>query len=137
MAERGAEVERADRDAKAVALRASGATYREIAATLGVSLHAAHDAVKRALAAVPVESVDALRAVEGERLDHIWAALAPAALGGDEKAAAVLVRISDRRAKLFGLDAPIQVEGGLTQIVIDPRLLPSSFNPAGLEQASP
>lgn len=133
---RGEEVERAERDARAVQLRAEGATYRQIAAALGVDLHTAHTAVQRAIAAVPVENVDTLRAVEGEHLDALRAALIPAAVAGDEKAAAVLVRISDRRSRLFGLDAPITVEGaGMVTAVIDPRLLPSSFNPAGLEQA--
>jgi hypothetical protein len=39
-------------------------------------------------------------------------ALMPAAEAGDVKAAAALVNVINRQAKLWGLDAPTRIEGG-------------------------
>jgi hypothetical protein len=44
--------------------------------------------------------------LEAERLDALSAALAPAIAKGDPRSIEAAVRISERRAKLLGLDAP-------------------------------
>jgi hypothetical protein len=51
-----------------------------------------------------------LRALENARLDSYLSALGPSIELGDPKAIAVAVRISERRAKMAGLDAPIEVK---------------------------
>lgn len=123
----------ATKDTLAARLRATGMSYREIAAKLEYADESgAHRAVSRALAAVPVEAVNELRAIECERLDELtrrlWDVLNTRypllnpdveLVGPDGKPVADpapilavvdrLLRISERRAKLLGLDAPMRV----------------------------
>lgn len=61
-------LEDAANDAEAARLRTAGLSYREIAAQVGCDVHTAHDRVKRALAAVPVQAVEELRAESDEHL---------------------------------------------------------------------
>src|SRR5207237_44999 len=66
-----------ERQQRAVAMRAAGATYGAIGSELGVSPQAAHAAVRRALdrtVAVIAEKADRLRALEAERLEAVGAA---------------------------------------------------------------
>lgn len=120
----------ATRDTLAARLRATGTSYKVIASQLGYEgASGAYKAVQRALAAVPVEDVNELRAIECERLDvlteKLWTVLntrypllTPGVelVGSDGKPvadpapilAAVdrLARISEQRARLLGLNAP-------------------------------
>jgi hypothetical protein len=66
--------ETAERDAEAARLRGRGLGYRAIAAQLGISLGAAHEAVQRALAAVRSEPAEEVQKLELERLDAMWTA---------------------------------------------------------------
>lgn len=125
----------AQRDAKAVAMRAAGATYDQIAQALGFSSRSvARRAVERALVETCREPADALRTLELERLDTMsrraWVILQgpyPLVSAGrvvtdpatgkplDDyrpvlAAIDTLLRISERRAKLLGLDAPTKVQ---------------------------
>jgi len=132
-------LENAERDARAVALRTRGASYQQIADELKYADRAtAYRAVKAMLLAIPAKQVAELRAVEGERLDRLTAE-AFAVLERDHlhvsqggkivrdddgqlvlddgpKLAAIntLVRIAERRARLFGLDAPVKVNATLS-----------------------
>lgn len=56
------------------------------------------------------ENVTELRRLEGARLDRLQAAVWPKALSGDPAAVRAVVRLMERRARLLGLDAPVQVE---------------------------
>jgi hypothetical protein len=67
--------ETAERDAEAARLRGRGLSYRAIAAELGVDVHTAHDAVKRALTAIRAEPAEEVRTLELERLDRMWDAV--------------------------------------------------------------
>lgn len=64
-----ASVEAAIRDAEAARLRGLGMSYRAIAAQLGIDVHTAHDAVKRALNAIRAEGAAEAVALELERFD--------------------------------------------------------------------
>jgi hypothetical protein len=55
------------------------------------------------------EAAAELRQLEGARLDTLQAQWWPHAIRGDYPAAKFVLRIMERRAKLFGLDAPQQV----------------------------
>ena len=106
---RGGFVKTADdalKDAEALKLRSEGLTYREIAERLGINTSTAYRRVENALRAIPADGVDEMRQLEGERLDKLHAALWERALEGDLQAIDRLLTISNRRAKLFGLDAP-------------------------------
>jgi hypothetical protein len=144
------EVDRADRDAEALALRRQGLDYRSIARRVGVNVSTAHDRVKRALNRVFVEDAEHLREIECDRLDLALVVamrvlhadppvIAPPAMDEEEgnrwvtrtvreiverrdvqlRAALVVVRISESRRTLLGLDAPARTEaGGFTPFTI-------------------
>lgn len=124
------DLDTATKDMLAAGLRTSGTSYKVIAAKLGYANESgAHKAVQRALAAVPVEEVTELRAIESARLDELteklWGVLQtkyPHQVGGrmivdgddtpvGDPAVALaavgkLLAISARRSRLLGLDTP-------------------------------
>lgn len=102
--------ETAETARKALELRRAGTSYRDIAHQLDISLGHAHDLVRRELAEVPVADRIALRNLEAERLDMLQAIVWPQARTGDLAAIKEIRAISESRRKLFGLDAPQQVE---------------------------
>jgi hypothetical protein len=97
------------RQVRALALRANGLSYEEIAAEVGWrSRSSAFEAVQAAMAAIQFEAVNELRFLEGLRLDQLQAAFWGRAIGGDTKAARVVLAVMERRARLFGLDGPVK-----------------------------
>lgn len=131
-------IDHAERDAEAARLRSRGKTYRAIASELGMSLGAVHDAVQRAIAAVPVEAVNELRQIECARLDAIIAkaweivdAHHPVVSNGklfddlDDQAPvlaalALILRTAESKRKLLGLDAPTRrIISVVTEDVVD------------------
>lgn len=124
-----------DKDSRALDLRRRGLHYAQIAAEMGYrSPSSAHDAVQRALADTAREAAEEVRQVEAQRLDDLTATLTRIMLtrhlvvsqgtvavhpqtgepltDDDPVIRAVLglVRVSERRAKLLGLDAPTRHE---------------------------
>ena len=139
-----------ERRIRAVSLRRAGASYRDIARSLGVSTGRAWSLVDEALRAVLVDGTERLRQIEGERLDDAQRALWPAVLSGDVRAVDVFVRLSARRARMFGLDVEAesevdremrdayreQVEAFLATIVVTtPK--PQPTEPTGLRALEP
>lgn len=122
----------AETDAKAVRLRAQGASYSAIGKALGYSdASGAFRAVQRGLAAVVAPDVRELRLLQGEELDQVqrecWKIIAAPHLKSSNSGRVVLdpatqeplldpaptiaalntlLKVSARRAALFGLDAP-------------------------------
>ena len=108
----------ADRQSKAMQLRVRGFSFPKIAKALGCSTGTAfndYTAAMKRLAEETKESADQVRSVELARLDKMTRALEFAAFGEspddspnalDIKAIDALLKVSDRRAKLLGLDAP-------------------------------
>ena len=132
--------DRAQRRADAVKLRAQGMTLREIAAQLGVAVGTVHADIQRALEDVPAEAVGTLRAVWGDRLDQGVRLVMDQIKAGNLDAVDKLVRLTDRAAKLYGLDAPRQVEMmGATDLDLDAALreyrdsIIASMSPRGPE----
>ena len=98
------------RESEALALRIAGATFDEVAHALKLYGRSdAHKLVTRALSRHQAEQVDEMRLVEGARLDRMTRAVWAAAVQGDVEAVRAVIRISERRARLFGLDAPQRV----------------------------
>jgi len=132
----------AEREARALEQRRRGLTYEAIGASLGVSRQRAHALVQKAIARVELPLVADVRRLEVDRLDamldrawqmylddHPFVAQG-AILDGvfdartNMAAGQLLLRISERRAKLLGADAPIQVsgpDGGPVEIAVDAR----------------
>lgn len=106
------------RAAQAVHLRAEGLTYREIADRVGYSTeNAANKAVLSLLSRTEFEAAETLRGLESMRLNGLWrktilgierSEASPQGLSAALVSAAV--RISERRARLLGLDAPTRVD---------------------------
>jgi len=104
------------RQRQCVELRAAGASYRDISATLGVSPSTAYKWVCRALAENrrAVDShTDDLRAQELDRLDRLQAAIWAKATSAnpDLKAVDRVIRIMERRARMLGLDKHLIIPG--------------------------
>ena len=96
---------RRERMARALDLRKGGASYRAIASTLGVSLRQAELDVKDALREVTREPAQDVLTLELGRLDDLYMiAYTEARKTRDMRALNAAVRVSERRAKLLGLD---------------------------------
>jgi hypothetical protein len=104
------------RQLKAFELRLAGLTFAKIAQRLGYANEAGpQKAIDTWLKNLATPLIDEYRKLEGERLDVAQASVWEGVEKGDLKCIDRFVRISERRAKLFGLDAPVQhvVDGGL------------------------
>lgn len=101
---------RAERAARAFALRKAGLSYRDIGAELGVS----HQLVYRDVQATIKMFLDEARehhtqimAIEAARLDDLQRVMWEQAAMGDRRAVDTVLKIMERRAKLLGLDTPV------------------------------
>ena len=104
----------AERQRQALDLRRAGATYEQIARTLGYrSFSGARKAVQSGLKTSLREPADELRQLMADRLDTALRAIWPQVVAGDYDAIATMLKIETRRAKLFGLDAPMTFSGEL------------------------
>jgi hypothetical protein len=113
----------AERQVKAIELRRSGMTYERIGREIGFTTMAAYLAVKVGLEKSLREPGDALRELEVQRMEELLEAVWPLAKSGDLFAVDRVIKISERRARLLGLDAPIKAEvtgpdGGPIQSVV-------------------
>lgn len=113
------EYERAERKKNALELRLAGASYRDIAQALNCSVGTATNDCKEALAEIPMQQADEMRTVELSRLDRLQRAVWPSAVKGNLEAVDRAIKIIDRRAKLFGLDAPQQVQITANDVDLD------------------
>ncbi len=115
--------EAAVRSVQALELRIAGGSYRQIAKTLDVSVSVAHHYVVEALREtreVAIERAEELKIVELARLDS-WTLKLTSGRTLTPRVVDTLLRISERRARLLGLDAPVKREfsgpgGGPIQI---------------------
>lgn len=107
-------IARSIRDRDAMAMRAAGKQYHEIAEALGMANKSvAYKAVVRVLdqwQCETVESADMVRSIELQRCDDMLAALWPKALEGDPQAIDRIIKIMDRRARFLGLDATTKTD---------------------------
>lgn len=120
-----AAIERMDKAAKALELRKRGFSYREIAASMGVSTNTAYNlvvsALREAASSLKEEASEALQ-VELERLDALLATLwerlefisgAPPEEVNDARLAAIvdrIIRVHEARARLLGLGSLTQAQ---------------------------
>ncbi len=111
------------REQNALALREEGRTYSEIAASIGYSdASGAARAVLRGLSALgPGEEVEAQRQLECERLDRLQESVWEKARAGDLDCLSAVLRISERRCRLLGLDAAqkLDIWAGGRRVLVD------------------
>ncbi len=99
-----------ERALKALAMRREGLPYRVIAERLEwADESSARYAVTRLLDRTEAEEVAEMRYIEGERLDELQRTHWAAALAGDLDAGKMVLKVMERRARLFGLDSPSKV----------------------------
>lgn len=95
---------------QALELRLAGTTYLQIAQQLGVSETRAFQYVNNELDRRASEPVAAVRKQELERLHRMRLAIWPKVLRGEDQSINTALKISDRIARLLGLDAPLKFE---------------------------
>jgi hypothetical protein len=102
------------RDLQAMELRKAGASYDQIARQMGYAQKSgAHHAVMRALKAALQardESAAEMREMEAQRINAYLLGIYQKATHGDPRAIEVALKLSERMAALFGLDAPVRRE---------------------------
>jgi hypothetical protein len=109
---------------RALELRCAGATYRQIARALEVSVQTAFADITAELATVDEQRAvlrEQLRTLEVDRADAVQFAHWQKAMAGDVEASRIILRCIDARARLLGL-----VESGRAVIVAplgDPRTM--------------
>jgi AraC-like DNA-binding protein len=103
-------IEAKERVTKALRLRRSGANYEDIAVQCGYnSPQAAQKAVAKEIRDMPADEAEEMRALIGDRQDRMIFALWGKAIKGDERAIDRVIAIDEKRAKLFGLNAPTKI----------------------------
>lgn len=119
----------AERRRRAVGLALVGVTYQAIADELGYANRGTvYRIVQEALRAREAQDVDELRHLEVARLDAIQRTFWGPALSGDASAAAVVLRVLDRRCRLLGLYGGIASSAPVVRprpILVDPADLVS------------
>jgi hypothetical protein len=76
---------------------------------MGIEPDSVRHLINRTLATAENRAVEEMRELENARLDRAQVAIWPNVLVGDYRAVMVFLQISQRRAKLNGLDAPASV----------------------------
>ena len=126
-----AKVERANLVKEAVELRMSGLEYREIGLRQGCAEKTAWQRVQDGMKAtleLTKPAADQLRAEHNHRLGRCLEALLPEAYRGDVQAIDRVVKVSERLARLNGLDAPTRSEvTGAEGGPLDIRAVASEF----------
>lgn len=103
----GRAISTAEKERKALELRARGMAFDDIAAEVGYrGRQGAHAAVMRALKKTLQEPADELRILEAERLDRLYEVTMARIDKDNLWAVDRALKIMERRASLFGLDRP-------------------------------
>jgi hypothetical protein len=77
---------------------------------MSISIAGAHKMVHTAIAEIPRDAAEQVRALELERLNRMLDGVWPAAESGDPRAIDSVIKLMDRRSKYLGLDSPLKVE---------------------------
>ena len=97
------------RRAEALSSLMAGLSHEQVAERMGTTPEAVENLVDRTLGAVAQRGADDMRNLENLRLDRAQAAIWSQVLQGDTRAIDVFLRISQRRAKMNGLDEPTRI----------------------------
>lgn len=103
----------ADRRAKVLTYRMSGASSRDIAVKVGVSHPTVLNDLKVMMTELNeqiAEGREQLHALENSRLDKLQAAIWLTALTGHPDSVRTVLSVMERRAKLNGLDKPVKID---------------------------
>jgi hypothetical protein len=104
----------AARRVEALSLRMAGLTYEQIGSRLQMTRLNAMELIKVSLQEAENLAVDEMRTLENIKLDRVQASIWSKVLDGDLPSIAAFLQISNRRAKLNGLDSPTRINLSLT-----------------------
>ena len=93
-----------------LSMRRSGASYTAIARHFGLDRTVVTDKIRAELRNIPKDEATELRTLEALKLDQAEVHLQAGVKAGDPRAITTLVRISESRRRLLGLDMPEQHE---------------------------
>lgn len=99
-----------ERKQRAYDMRLRGKSYRAIGEELGIGHGTAHRWVQEILDAIVLPTVEAVRKQEIDRLMRYLDKLDERIEDGDDKAIGIALKVSERLAKMLGVDMPTQVE---------------------------
>lgn len=94
---------------KCYELRIRGLSLRAIGKTLGINHQTVANRLEMANRAIVLPGVEAMRKQEDERMDNLLMALEGGIRRGDPKAIEAAIKLLERRAKLWGLDKPAEL----------------------------
>jgi hypothetical protein len=94
---------------EAMSLKLAGFSTVQIAERMGIQPDTVRKLINRTLATAENRAAEQMRELENSRLDRAQAAIWSQVLAGDYRAVMVFLQISQRRAKLNGLDSPAPV----------------------------
>ena len=105
-----------DKERQVVQYRQAGATFDQIAKKLNYANESgARAAFKRAMERMRDDAINAeMRELHRQRLEVALTAIWPDVLRGDLEAIKVMLKILERDAKLYGIDAPVKTEVEVT-----------------------
>lgn len=113
------EAESAELTRQCLELRLAGGNLESIGRTVGLHKSNVSRRIKAALAAIPEPEAAEMRKIENERLNVMQAAIWGKVRKGDYGAVDRVIKISERRSRLNGLDAPQRVDLGAMAVDID------------------
>lgn len=90
-------------------LRVRGLSLRAIGKTLGINHQTVANRLEMANRAIVLPGVEAMRKQEDERMDNLLMALEGGIRRGDAKSIEAAIKLLERRAKLWGLDKPAEL----------------------------
>lgn len=93
-----------------LSMRRSGASYTAIARHFGLDRTVVAEKIRAELRNIPRDEATELRTLEALKLDQAEVHLQAGVKAGDPRAITTLVRISESRRRLLGLDMPEQHE---------------------------
>ena len=109
--------------AEALALREAGISYEVIAQRLGYANRGTvKHMIDKALDEIVAEPSERVRKLELIRLDKAHSRIWPRVMQGDILAVDRILRISERRSKLCGLDAPALLDSTVKEVPFEPVL---------------
>ena len=97
------------RRVEALSLKLAGVSTAQIAQRMGIKPDTVRHLINRTLATAENRAAEEMRELENARLDRAQAAIWSNVLAGDYRAVMVFLQISQRRAKLNGLDSPASI----------------------------
>lgn len=114
-----AEAESQELTRRCLELRLAGGSLEAIGKTVGLHKSNVSRRIKQALQDIPQDEAADLRAIENERLNVMQTAIWQKVRQGEYGAVDRALRISERRSKLNGLDAPQRVDVGAQAVDIE------------------